>query len=324
VPRIGPGELLVRIEASGICGSDVMEWYRLHRAPLVLGHEIGGQVVETGEGVTAYRAGDRVTVAHHVPCNTCRACLSGHHTTCETLQTTNFDPGGFAEYVRVPAINVDRGVFRLPDEVSYEMATFVEPLACVIRGQRRTGVTAGQNILVVGSGISGLIHVALARATGAGHITATDVVPFRLEMAKTMGADTVFRAANLTPDKLREANSGLLADTVIVCTGALAAYKQALASVEPGGTVLVFAPTGPDEVLPLSINDFFWRKDTTITTTYAGAPADHVEALDLIRTGQLPLEQLITHRLPFAEIGRGFKLVAEAREGIKVIILPQR
>ena len=224
VPRIGRGELLVRIEASGICGSDVMEWYRLHRAPLVLGHEIGGQVVEAGEGVTACRAGDRVTVAHHVPCNTCRACLSGHHTTCETLQTTNFDPGGFAEYVRVPAINVDRGVFSLPDEISYEMATFVEPLACVIRGQRRAGVTPGRNVLVIGSGISGLIHVALARVTGAEHIAATDVVPYRLEAAKMMGADTVFSAADLTPERLREANGGLLADTVIVCAGALAAF----------------------------------------------------------------------------------------------------
>ena len=133
VPQVGAGEMLMRVEASGICGSDVMEWYRLDRAPLVLGHEIGGQVVAVGEGVERYQEGDRVSAAHHVPCNTCYYCLSGHHTVCDTLRRTNFAPGGFAEYVLFPAINVDRGVFPLPDEVSYEEATFIEPLACVLR-----------------------------------------------------------------------------------------------------------------------------------------------------------------------------------------------
>ena len=136
VPQIGQGELLVRVEACGICGSDVMEWYRRDRVPLVLGHEIGGQIVAVGDGVEGYKEGDRVTAAHHVPCNQCHYCLSGHHTVCDTLRQTNFDPGGFAEYIRLPAINVKRGVFLLPDEVSYGQATFIEPLACVLRGQR--------------------------------------------------------------------------------------------------------------------------------------------------------------------------------------------
>src|SRR3990172_4974037 len=154
VPKIGPGELLVLVEASGICGSDVMEWYRIDRAPLVLGHEIGGRVLAVGQGVTKYKVGDRVTVAHHVPCNTCHYCLSGHHTVCDTLRRTNFDPGGLAEYIRLPAINVDRGVLRLPDEVSYEEATFIEPLACVLRGQRQAHIQPGMSVLVIGSGIA--------------------------------------------------------------------------------------------------------------------------------------------------------------------------
>ena len=137
VPRIGPGELLLRVEASGICGSDVMEWYRLTRAPLVLGHEVAGEVVQAGEGVERFREGDRLVVTHHVPCNACHYCLSGHHTVCDTLRQTHFDPGGFSEYLRVPAINVDRGAFRLPDGVSFEEASFAEPLACVLRGQQR-------------------------------------------------------------------------------------------------------------------------------------------------------------------------------------------
>ncbi|MGH7274539.1 MAG: alcohol dehydrogenase catalytic domain-containing protein, partial [Nitrospiria bacterium] len=135
-PEFGPGELLVRVNASGICGSDLMEWYRADRVPLVLGHEIAGEVVAVGEGVERYKVGDRISACHHVPCNTCHYCLKGHPTVCETLRKTHFYPGGFAEYIRLPAINVDRGVYRLPEEVSFEEATFIEPLACVLRGQQ--------------------------------------------------------------------------------------------------------------------------------------------------------------------------------------------
>ena len=324
VPSVGPGELLVRIVASGICGSDVLEWYRIHRAPLVLGHEIAGEVVEAGEGVEKYRPGDRVAVAHHVPCNTCRYCLAGNHTVCETLQRTNFDPGGFAEYVRLPAINVDRGVFVLPDGVTYEEATFVEPLACILRGQRRAGLRPGQSVLVIGSGISGLLHVQLARATGAGSIVATDVSDCRLEAARRFGADAVFRAGDYSLERLREVNGGFLADLVIVCTGAVSAVEQAVQSVERGGAVLFFAATGPGVTIPLSVNDFFWRTDRTLTTSYAGSPADYAQALELIRAGRLPVNDMITHRLGLAETGRGFRLVAGADESLKVVIEPQQ
>jgi L-iditol 2-dehydrogenase len=324
VPRIGAGEVLVRIMASGICGSDVMEWYRLDRAPLVLGHEIAGEVVETGEGVKQYQVGDRVAVAHHVPCNTCHYCLSGNQTVCDTLRRTNFDPGGFAEYVRLPAINVERGVFPLPDDMSYEEATFIEPLACVLRGQRRAHLKPGQSVLVIGSGISGLLHIMLARASGAGKITAVDINNYRLAAAQKFGADTAFSANEYSPERLREVNGGYLADLVIACTGAMEAINQALASVERGGTILFFAPTGPGVSIPLSINDVFWRNDVTLTTSYAGSPADYAAALKLITAYRLPVKQMITHRLGLAETGAGFRLVAGAGESLKVIIEPQR
>jgi len=323
-PQIGPGELLVRVEASGICGSDVMEWYRLDRAPLVLGHEIGGQVVAVGDGVQRYKEGDRISAAHHVPCNTCYYCLSGHHTVCDTLRQTSFDPGGLAEYIRLPAINVDRGVFLLPDEVSFEEATFVEPLACVLRGQRLAHMQSGQSVLVIGSGISGLLHVHLACAMGADYIVATDISNYRLEAAQQFGADIAIHADEYSPTRLREVNRGRLADLVMVCTGAASAIAQALQSVERGGTVLFFAPTAPDVTIPISINDLFFRNDITLTTTYAGSPADYAAALELIRARRVRVREMITHRLGLAEAGLGFKLVAEAQDSIKVIIEPQR
>jgi L-iditol 2-dehydrogenase len=324
VPRIGPGELLVRVEASGICGSDVMEWYRLDRAPLVLGHEIGGQIVAVGEGVERYKVGDRVTAAHHVPCNTCHYCLSGHHTACETLRRTNFDPGGFAEYIRLPAINVDRGVFVLPDEVSYEEATFVEPLACVLRGQRIAHMPPGYSVLVIGSGIAGLLHVQLARALGAGRVIASDISDYRLQAARQFGAEATFQAAEDLPAGLRQVNQGRLADLVIVCTGATSAIMQALRSVERGGTFLLFAPTELGVTIPISINELFFRNDITITTSYAGSPADYQTALELIRSGIVPVRRMVTHRFGLAEIGMGFRLVATAQDSIKVIIEPQK
>lgn len=220
VPRIGPGETLLRVEASGICGSDVMEWYRLDRAPFVLGHEIGGQVAEVGEGVESFRVGDRVSALHHVPCNTCYYCLRGRQTLCRTLRRTSFDPGGFAEYLRLPAIKVDRGVFLLPDEMSFEEATFLEPLACVLRGQRTAGVQPGDSVLVIGSGIAGLLHILLARALGARRIIATDINRFRLDTARKLGADASIHAETEDlPGSVRRANRGRLADKVILCPG---------------------------------------------------------------------------------------------------------
>jgi len=324
VPRIGPGELLMRVEACGICGSDVMEWYRLDRAPLVLGHEIGGQVVEVDEGVTRVKKGDRVTVAHHVPCGNCYYCSGGHPTVCDTLRKTNVDPGGFAEYVRLPTINVERGLFRLPDNVSYETATFVEPVACVLRGQKKANLKPGQSVLVIGSGIAGLLHVLLARTTEAGLIVATDVVPLRLKAAREMGADYTIPAGDYLPTRFKELNSGRLADQVIVCTGARPAFEQALASVGLGGTVLFFAPTAPGVTIPLSVNELFWRNDVTLTTSYAASPDDYQSALDMISERNLPVIKLITHRLGLAETGQGFALVCEARDSIKVIIEPQK
>lgn len=321
VPAIGPGEILVKTMASGICGSDVLEWYRLQKAPLVLGHEIAGVVEELGDGVTVYAKGDRVFVSHHVPCNTCHYCLNDHHTACETLHTTNYDPGGFAEFIRVPKINVDRGVFVLPGEVSFDEGVFVEPLACVVRGQRLAGLQSGQTVLILGGGISGLLHLLLAKATGAGRIIVTDINEYRLAMARQLGADVTLAAGGDIPGSLRAANRGRLADLVIVCTGAPAAFMQAMQAVDRGGTILCFATTDPGVTLPVPINDF-WRNEIKLMPSYGNSPKDAVIAIELIRSGRVKVGEMITHRLPLREAGKGFALVAAGGESMKVIIRP--
>lgn len=322
-PKIGPGELLVKVLASGICGSDVLEWYRIKKAPLVLGHEIAGEIVEVGEGAERYKVGDRVFVSHHIPCNTCHYCLSGHHTACETLHTTNYDPGGFAEYIRVPKLNVDRGVFLLPDEVSFEEGAFIEPLACVIRGQRVAQLQPSQSVLILGSGISGLLHLLLARALGTGRVITTDINEYRLKMAQKFGADTVIHASEDIPARLHQVNDNRLADLVIVCTGAFPAFTQALQSVDRGGTVLFFATTDPGADLPVPVNEF-WRNEIKLMPSYGNSPLDATVAIELIRAGRIPVHKMITHRLSLAETGLGFQLVAGAGESIKVIIEPHK
>jgi L-iditol 2-dehydrogenase len=321
IPAIGPDELLMRVTASGICGSDVMEWYRRRHAPLVLGHEVAGVVAAAGERVREYRAGDRITAAHHVPCNTCRYCRRGHHTMCHTLHTTNFDPGGFAEYARLTALHVDRGVFRLPDGVSDEQAVFVEPLACVVRAHRTAPVRDGDTVFVVGTGLIGLLHVKLARAAGARRVLAADVSGYRLAAAARFGADAAVRPGGETAPQIREANEGRLADLVIVCTGAPAAIGDALRCVEPGGTAMLFAPSGPEVTFPaLPFNDTFFRTDLTVTTSYGAAPADYAEALDLIHRRRVVVDDMITHRLGLSDAAEGFRLVAAAAESLKVVL----
>ena len=325
-PQIGHGELLVRVEASGICGSDALEWYRLPKAPLVLGHEIAGTVAVVGEGIDQYTIGDRVCVAHHVPCNVCHYCRRGHHTACDTLRKTNFDPGGFSEYLRLPSINVDRGTFVVPEEVSFEEASFTEPLACVIRGQRIAGLHLGDSVLVLGCGIAGLLHIQLARASGAALVVATDIADYRMEAATHFGADAVIPANKDISACFREINDGRLADIVIVCTGAVSATLQALESIERGGTILFFALLDQDATIPLAVNKLFFRNDVTLTTSYAGSPADYAMALELIRRRRIQVQEMITHRLGLEEISQGFQLLLhpEQQQAIKIIIQPQR
>jgi L-iditol 2-dehydrogenase len=296
--------------ASGICGSDVMEWYRKGKTPLVLGHEIAGEVVAVGDGVERYSLGQRVSASHHVPCNTCRYCLADHHTVCDTLRKTKFHPGGFSEYLRLPGINVDRGVYVLPEEMSYEEATFIEPLACVYRGQRIAGVTQGMSVLVAGSGVSGVLHIALARALGASLAVSTDIHSYRLEVRDV-------------PAEFRRRNGGRGADVVILTTGAQKAIEQAFDAVDRGGTVLFFAPSREDAPVPLPVNRLFWRNEITLTSSYAANYEEHIAALEFIRSGRVGVQDMVTHILPLAKTQEGFRLVEEAGESMKVIIKPQ-
>jgi L-iditol 2-dehydrogenase len=322
-PEIADDEVLLKVMASGICGSDVTEWYRVPKAPRILGHEATGVIEKVGKAVVQYHVGDRVFVSHHVPCGKCRYCLRGHHTACETLHTTNYYPGGFAQYIRVPSINVEKGIYKLPSNMSFEEGTFIEPLACAVRGQRLAQVQKEDVLLVIGSGVSGLLHVQLAKFRGLKHVVVADINPYRLGLAEGFGADYTVDARENLPQKLKAVNGGRLADQVVVCTGATQAALTALECVDKGGTILFFAVPEPTVKVPVPINQF-WRNEITIKTSYGAAPNDLAESLAILSQKKLNVEDMITHKLSLRQAAEGFRLMAEAGESLKVILEPNR
>ena len=316
-PAPGPHDILIKVISCGICGSDIVEWYRLPRAPLIPGHEIGGVVIETGASVTGYHPGDRVFAAPKVPCLKCDYCQKGHYPLCTEVKDRL--PGGFAEYILVPGQLVAKGMYRLPDRISYEQSTFIEPLACVVRAQRLAAVREGQTVLVFGCGMSGLLHIKLAKAKKCS-IAAVDVNPKKLEYARKAGADLTINAGENVPEILT-AQLGRQAEVVILCTSALSAVKQAWQCVDKGGTVVFFAVPDPDKKVEIPIN-YFWMREVKILTTYYCGPPDIKEAINLIESQSVTVDDLITHKLPLSEIARGFQLVIEGKDAVKVLIEP--
>lgn len=316
-PRAGPGEILIKVLACGICGSDIVEWYRLPRAPLVQGHEIGAEVVEVGKAVTRFRPGERVFVAPKVPCMKCEYCKSGHYPVCSHVKERL--PGGFAEYVVVPQPLVEIGTYLLPDRITDDQSTFIEPLACVVRAQQLAGVRPNQTVLVMGSGMSGLLHLKLAKTKHC-RVIATDIHQEKLKFADRMGADITMPAAENVAQRLVAENIGM-PDVVILCTSAAEAVDQAWQCVDKGGTIVFFAVPHPDVKITIPINHF-WTRETKIMTSYYCGPPDLDAALGLIETGTIKVDDMITGRLPLQDIAEGFRMVMAGKASLKVIIKP--
>ncbi|MDP6265511.1 MAG: alcohol dehydrogenase catalytic domain-containing protein [Candidatus Woesearchaeota archaeon] len=300
------GEILVKMKASGICGTDAMGWYRIKKAPRVLGHEIAGEIVESKS--KKYTVGQRVFVSHHVPCNNCKYCLEDNHTACETLHTGNYDPGGFSEFIKIPKINVDNGTYLLPENISYEEGAMIEPLACGVRALRLIDIKKRHTVLILGSGVSGLMNIKLAKLISA-KVIATDIDDYRLNKAKEFGADEVI---DVSKEKVN-----VKAERIIVCTGAYQAVKQAFECIDRKGIILFFAV--PEKNIEVPSVDL-WRNELTITSSYGAASVDLKESLDLIKNKKVNVKDMITHKLPLEKIQEGFKLVTDAKESLKVVL----
>jgi L-iditol 2-dehydrogenase len=321
VPEIGHGEMLLKVMAVGICGSDVHEFYRVHKAPLVLGHELAGIVEKVGDGVEDFKPGDRIFCFHHVPCGACPRCLNHHETACDTFKKVHFYPGGFAEYVRIHPLQVRLGAIKMPDDMDFEVAAFGEPVGCCVRAQRLAGVAPGKKVLIIGSGIAGIMHIQLAKICGASLVVASDIHPFRMQAAETFGADVVLDGKEDVPSRFRKHNNGWGADIVILSAMAPSAVRQAMEAVEKGGIIMVFGLGGPDQTMNIPLGRFL-AGEISVLTSYSGGPEDSHTAFELIKSGQINVRDMITHRLPLEKAQEGFQLTAAAGESLKVMLYP--
>ncbi len=322
IPEIGPEDALVKMAVCGICTSDTLPWYVRRKAPIVLGHEPAGTIVDVGSETSGFSSGDRVFVHHHAPCMRCRLCRRGHFSMCPTWKASALDPGGLAEFVRVPGLNLATDTLKLPASLSLEDGAFVEPTACAVQAlKRRARMKRGDRVLIIGMGIMGQILALVARHYGASPVIAADRVPYRLSRARELGAD---KGVDVTRETLAEsvaaATGGDLADVVVVGPGSLAAMEAGFSAVGVGGTVLLFTPAEPGRNLPVDTYDLYSR-DITLTTSYSCGPPDTLEALDIVGLGVVNAKKLVTHRFPLEEAAAGFQTVAEAGESIKTLIV---
>lgn len=321
VPEIGQGELLVQLRACGLCASDVMEWYMQPRAPLYPGHEPVGVVVAAGEGVQQFSVGERVFMHHHVPCMICHYCRRGSYSQCATFRATRLYPGGLAEYIRVPALNVQLDVLSLPNALTDEAATLIEPLACCIRGISRAKIQAGDSVLILGAGSNGLMLAQLAQQRGAGRVIIVDPIAYRRQRALDSGIDYALDPQDgAVLEQVYTVNDNRKPDIVIVTPSSITAMQQGIELVGSGGTVLLFAPPPPAAMLPVEPNTLFFS-EITLRTSYSAGPYETRLALDMLRNGRINADTVITHRFALQDAAQAFQLVAKPGDALKAIIV---
>jgi len=291
------------------------------RAPLYPGHEPVGIVVEVGEGIQHFSVGQRVFLHHHVPCMVCHYCQRGSFSQCATFRATRLYPGGLAEYIRVPALNVQFDVLTLPDALSFEAATLIEPLACCVRGINRAAMQPGDSVLILGAGSNGQMLAQLARQRGALRVIVVDPLAYRRQRALENGADDALDPGmGELSEQVAAVNNGRKPDIVIVTPSTISAMQQGLELVGPGGTVLLFAPPPPEAVLPVIANTLFFR-EISLHTSYSAGPHEARQALDLLASGRLRAESVITHRFALRDAAQAFRLVAKPGDALKAVIV---
>jgi L-iditol 2-dehydrogenase len=312
VPAIGPGEVLLRVRGCGLCGSDLAK-LRGPAAAAVLGHEVVGVVAAAGPGVARVAPGQRVVVAHHVPCFDCHYCRRDSPSMCRSFKASNLDPGGFAEYLRVPRPNVEHATFVLPDGLADWAASFTEPLACCVRAVRRARLAPGDTVVVVGLGAMGGLLAQLAVRAGA-TVLGVDPLAGRRELGRTLGLVGA-ASPEAVPAALAAATAGRGADCVLLTAGAPALARQALGWARDGGQVHLFVGEGEG---PFPFGECY-KRELTLTATYSSSPADLATAFGLLVEGAVRVRELASHRLPLDRIAEAAALM-ERREALKVYV----
>lgn len=331
VPQIGPGELLIRVESCGICHTDLKKIeYNLLTPPRIFGHETAGVIVAAGEGVNGFRPGQRAAVFHHIPCGDCFYCARKLYAQCPGYKkvgvTAGFEPagGGFGQYVRVMDWIARRGVVALPDHVSFDEASFIEPLNTCVKAVAIADPQPGDFVLIQGQGPIGLLFTMLMKLRGV-RLAVTDTIPERLALGRKFGAEEAWnpRQVNVV-ESMKKFAAGRGADFVIAATSVPGLVNEALAASRPGARILLFAQTSHQERLELSGADICVG-ERTLFGSYSADVDWQAESARLVFSGEIPVKELISHRLPLNEIERGFALALHPdAQSLKIIVQPQR
>jgi L-iditol 2-dehydrogenase len=322
IPEPGPGEILVKTKASGVCVADTMEWYLAPRAPLTFGHEAAGVVVKTGKNTEILREGDRVTVHHHVPCLVCEHCRRGNFTMCATFRKTHIQPGGFAEYFTASALHIERDTQILPDSVSFETGTLVEPLACVVHAIQKAKIKAGDSVVLIGTGAMGLMFIQALKYWGVRKLIVYELLQWRQQKACEFGAPVVLTPHSEPEEEVKRVRALLRADgadKVIVAAKDLGAMELGVRLANKGGTVLFFATPQPEESIRLYPSYIFFN-EVTITSSYSADHLDTRMALDLLSNGAVNGEALISHRYPIEQLSDAILQTASRQGSLKCLI----
>jgi L-iditol 2-dehydrogenase len=317
VPRPHAGEVLIRVDACGLCGSDALDWYVARKAPVVLGHEPVGTIVATGAGVDPRLEGIRVFAHHHAPCMQCAECRRRLWSNCATWRRNQLEPGGFAEYTRVGADTVAHDLLLLPEHLTDDEATFVEPTACCLRSLDKARLVAGETVFVIGLGAMGLLIGQLARLRTSAAVFGTDLYPERRAAARAFDI-TPLEPGETAP--LLDATRGRGADVVIVTPGGAAALAAGIEAAAPGGRVVCFTPMDPAEPLALEQSRLYFR-EIELLQSYSCGPDETRLALDLLTARTIRVQPLVTHRAGLDGVAAALER-AHAADGLKTVILP--
>ena len=320
VPKISEDEVLLKIQACGVCGTDIVKYqYDLVKPPVVLGHEVAGTIEKVGRNVTKFKVGDRVVVAHHTPCYSCHFCKHGSVSMCETFKRSNLDPGGFAEYLRIPAPHVQMTAHKIPDSMTYDEAIFMEPLACILRKKKRANLQQKDSALIIGLGSVGLMTAMALKSMGM-KVFATDLKEDRIALAKKHGIDWAATPSANLKSEIESRTNPKGVDLVVLTAGNEKVYSDSIKYIRDGGAVSIFAGMGPEAKLEFNINELY-KREVTVYSSYSPSPIELMEALQMIQNKEVDVRALTPKKFSLDQVEEAI-LAVQNQQVYKAIIQP--
>ena len=322
IPEISDNEVLIKMLACGLCGTDIQKIRGdTVNKPTVLGHEVVGEIVKKGKNVSKFEIGDRVITAIHVPCFTCHYCNKGHYTICEQFRTNNIDPGGFAEFIRIPKLHLNHLTHKVSNNVTDEEATLIEPIACCLHGLKQADIRPNDSVLIMGAGTIGILHAQLAKIKGANKVIVSDMSEFKLQKALKVGCDYAIniKEKNII-DEVNKITDGQGVDVIVIAAGVSSLVADAVNMVRRAGKIIVFSGFDKNKLVTLDVSRFF-KDEISIIGTYSVTPYEFPEALDLLEKRKLNTKEMITHVYPLNKLSEAIDISTNPEQPVLKVII---